>query len=161
MSVKYSASLLKAAVGAGFGLLVACRMPPPTAMPDAGAAYRIQTLFQLSDSERILQFYSPYKGTVGGNVITTQRIAWYWVSEQDTMRKDTASAYYSQIAAIDTVRRVGFMRAPYLRITRKDTSFFKVYVDGSAAQVDTFFRTALDAWRYSQTIADTASDADD
>lgn len=107
----------------------------------------IKSLGLLSDDEHIIFYYSNFTKYKAGNIITSKRIAHYWLDAGDATSNDTSFAFYSDIASIDTTYMVPDTFAPYLTITKKDNTMFKVYVDGSRSDIKSFFQEAIIRWK--------------
>jgi len=107
---------------------------------------RIRTLAQLSADEQIYQFYSNNGGVEGaGNYYTTKRIGHYWRYQRT---QKTESAYYQDVARITiNYNPPGDFVIPYLLVTRKDSTQFKVYVGGEREQVRDFFVKCRAHWK--------------
>jgi hypothetical protein len=106
----------------------------------------IKALAQLSADEQIYQFYSNNGGVEGaGNYYTTKRIGHYWRYQRD---QETESAYYQYVARITiNYNPPGDFVIPYLLVTRKDSTQFKVYVGGEREQVRAFFVKCHAHWK--------------
>lgn len=107
---------------------------------------RIKDLGLLDDNEHIIKFYSTLKKSVTGNFFTNKRIAFYWINESDTSKKDISFAYYHNILSIDTIYYAGLTYSPYMLITTKDNNNFKVCADGKKEQIKSFFEEAINFW---------------
>ncbi|WP_426492682.1 hypothetical protein [Hymenobacter sp. 102] len=112
----------------------------------ANETTRIKALAQLSEDEQIYQFYSNNDGVEGaGNYCTTKRIGHYWRGQR---AYEIESAYYQDIARITPYYNPpGDFVVPYLLVTRKDSTQFKVFVGGEHRQVKDFFVKCLTHWR--------------
>lgn len=107
----------------------------------------IKSLGLLAEDEQIIKYYSNYTERRAGNFFTNRRIAHYWLDEHDQSKNDTSFAYYESIVAIDTIYAVPDTFSPYMRITRSDSTTFKVFVGGSLEQIKVFFEDAIRIWR--------------
>ncbi|MBN8685745.1 MAG: hypothetical protein J0M10_01960 [Chitinophagales bacterium] len=107
----------------------------------------IRSLGLLNEGEQIIQYYSNYKPSRAGSFFTTKRIAHYWLDDNDKSKNDTSSAFYPEIAAIDTTYAVRDTYAQYMTITKKDSSQFNLYVDGKKHEVRSFFEEAILTWK--------------
>jgi hypothetical protein len=107
----------------------------------------ILSLNLLDEHEKIYKFYSEYKLKVAGNFFTDKRIAKYWIDENDKEKDQIVFAYYKDIKTIDTIYNAGLTYTPYMLITKKGGSAFKVSVDGKKWEVKSFFEDALNMWR--------------
>jgi hypothetical protein len=108
---------------------------------------RIQKLQLLDNDETIVQFYSEFRKTVVGNFYTNKRLANYWLDDDSKAKTQINSAYYNNILKIDTVYHAGATYCPYLLVTKKDSSSFKVYVEGSRSAITGFFTGAINQWQ--------------
>lgn len=113
----------------------------------------IRSLGLLQEHEQIFKFYSNYKFRNAGNFFTNQRIAKYWIDQKDSSKNEIASAYYTDILSIDSNTNVPSGKCPYLLITRKDRSSFKVFVNGKRTAVKEFFAEAISKWTNHQALA--------
>ncbi len=106
---------------------------------------QIRIFAKLGADEQIYQFYSNHNGVEGaGNYYTTKRIGHYW---RDHRAYQTESAYYQDVAQITTAYNPpGNFVIPYLLITRKDNTQFKIYVGGNREQVRDFFVKCRAHW---------------
>jgi hypothetical protein len=110
----------------------------------------IKSLGLLDDNEQILKYYSNFEKEKAGNFFTTKRIAHYWLDEYDKAKNDTSFAFYNEIAFIDTLYQVPDTFAPYMTITKKDSSKFRVYVGGKKNEMKSFFEDAIMTWKKSR-----------
>ena len=110
----------------------------------------IENLYNLDGSETIINFYSEFKNSVAGNFYTEQRIASYWIDEEDESKNEINSAYYTEIIHIDTVIYAGATYSPYLKITKGDSSSFKVSFDGEKTELRKIFNDVLSRWNNSK-----------
>lgn len=109
----------------------------------------IRSLGLLGDSEQIIQFYSNYEQSKAGSFFTNKRIAHYWLDDNDKNKNDTSYAFYPDIVAIDTTVTVPDTFAPYLTVTKKDSSQFRLYVEGRKSEIRAFFEEAILTWKKS------------
>ena len=107
---------------------------------------QIKNLGLLNVNEKIYQFYSNNRGVKGaGNFYTTKRIAHYWLNNQE---KQTDFAYYRDIARVSlTTHPAGDFTIPFLTIVRKDSTQFRIYVDGSEPEINNFFLGCRSHWQ--------------
>jgi ribosomal protein L31 len=108
---------------------------------------RLRSLNLLDTNEQLYKFYSEFKKSVAGNFYTDKRLASYWLDEHDKSKNKIEFAFYKDIAKIDTVYYAGATYCPYLRITRDDSSYFKVCVDGKKKEIKDFFNDAIAKWK--------------
>jgi hypothetical protein len=110
---------------------------------------QIKALAHLSADEQIYQFYSNNGGVEGaGNYYTSKRIGHYWRNERDL---ETESAYYQDVARLTMAYNPpGDFVIPYLLVTRKDSTQFRVYVGGEREQVRDFFVSCRAHWKAGQ-----------
>lgn len=107
---------------------------------------RIQQLGLLDSDENILKFYSEFKTSVAGNFFTNKRMANYWIDEDNKDKNQISTAFYTDIISMDTVYNAGLTYAPFLRVTRADSSSFKVYFDGNKEELRKTFLEAIETW---------------
>lgn len=112
----------------------------------------IRSLGLLHEQEQIIKFYSNYKFKNAGNFFTNKRIAKYWINKKDSTKNEIAYAYYDDILSIDSTTNVPSTNCPYLLITRKDNSQFKVFVNGKKAVVNNFITEAIRKWEDNRTL---------
>lgn len=108
---------------------------------------RFRSLHLIENGERLYKFYSEYKNSVAGNFYTDRRLASYWIDERDSTKNSTEFAYYEDISRIDTCYNAGLTYAPFMLVTRNDSSTFKVCVDGSKQEIAAFFNDAISKWK--------------
>ena len=89
----------------------------------------IQSLKLLDKGEKFCKFYSEYKKKVAGNFFTDKRIATYWIDERNKKKNKISFAFYPDIKSIDTVYEAGVTYSPYMLVTKKDNTKFKVSVN--------------------------------
>lgn len=107
----------------------------------------IKSLGLLSEDEKILKYYSNFEKDKAGNFFTTKRIAHYWLDDYDDAKNDTSFAFYEDVAYIDTIYKVFDTYAPYMEITKNDSSKFKIYVEGRKNEIQIFFEEAILTWK--------------
>lgn len=103
----------------------------------------LRSLNLLDEEENVISFYSNYKKSVAGNFYTDKRVATYWLDKNPNKEQKIEFACYQDILQIDSVFSVGATYAPYLLITRKDSSQFKVYVDGGSEERKSFYQEVM------------------
>ncbi|MFL5742997.1 MAG: hypothetical protein ACJ75B_22450 [Flavisolibacter sp.] len=108
---------------------------------------RLYSLKLLDTNERLYKFYSEFKNSVAGNFYSDRRLASYWLDERDTSKNKVEYAFYKDIVKIATVYYAGATYCPYMRITRADSSSFKVCVDGKRQEITKFFNEAIRIWK--------------
>lgn len=106
----------------------------------------IQSLNLLDKDEKIYKFYSEFKKKNAGNFFTDKRIAKYWIDDRDKEKNQVQFAFYRDIKSIDTVYYAGATYSPYMRITKLDSTQFKVSVNGKKEEIKSFFEDALAKW---------------
>ena len=107
----------------------------------------IQNLGLLDSGETIIKFNSQLNNRVSGNFFSNKRLASYWIDQHDTLKNQRAFALYRDIAAIDTTYLyTSLTYASYMEVARRDSSKFRVYVDGKKEEVRSFFEDALSKW---------------
>ena len=139
--------------------LIACnKIKSGSELQDKEKAY-IRSLGLLQDQEQIIKFYSNYKFKNAGNFFTDKRIAKYWIDKKDSSKNEIIFAYYDDILSIDSTTNVPASNCPYLLVTRKDQSQFKVFVNGKRPAVHNFFAEAITKWTNYQPLAHLAYQA--
>jgi hypothetical protein len=108
---------------------------------------RFRSLHLIENGERLYKFYSEFKKSVAGNFYTDRRMASYWIDERDSTKNSTEFAYYEDIIRIDTCYNAGLTYAPFMLVTRKDSTQFKVCVEGSKQEIADFFNDAISKWQ--------------
>jgi hypothetical protein len=111
---------------------------------------RIQKLNLLDKGEVIYRFYSNFKNSVAGNFFIDRRIAMYWIDERDKTKDHVSFSLYQDIQSIDTFYNARLTYCPYMLITKKDNSTFKVCVDGKQQEIKAFFEEAISKWTQSK-----------
>jgi hypothetical protein len=106
----------------------------------------IQKLNLLDQDEKIYKFYSEFKKNVAGNFYTDKRMASYWLDEHNSSKNKIEFAYYKDIIKLDTTYFAGTTYCPFLLVTRRDSSNFKVCVDGNKSEITAFFNDAINKW---------------
>lgn len=107
----------------------------------------IKSLKLLDNNETIYRFYSESKNEIAGNFFTDQRIATYWIDQRNSTKDNINFAYYKDIAKIDTIYNVGLTYSPYILVTKRNGSKFKVSVDGKKNEIKSFFEDVLKEWK--------------
>lgn len=107
----------------------------------------ISSLNLLDKDEKVEKFYSEYRKHLAGNFYTNKRLAKYWIDENDKSKNTIEFAYYKDILNLDTVFNAGLTYCPFILVTKKDSSRFKVCVEGTKNQVNEFFQGAIDNWK--------------
>ena len=108
---------------------------------------RLHSLKLLDPNEKLYKFYSEFKNSVAGNFYSDKRLASYWLDEHDRSKNKIEYAFYKDIVRIDTVYYAGATYCPYMRVTKMDSTSFKVCVDGTKAEITEFFNDAIREWR--------------
>lgn len=106
----------------------------------------IQKLNLLDKDEKIIKFYSEAKRSVAGNFYTNKRLAKYWLDERDEKKNEVEFAYYKDIIKIEPKYSAGATYCPFLLVTRKDNTSFKVCADGEESEIKAFFNDAISKW---------------
>ena len=107
---------------------------------------RLRTLNLIEEDEKLLKFYSEFKKSTAGNFYTDKRMAKYWIDDRNSLKDQLHSAFYHEIKSIDTVYYAGLTYAPYMLVTKKDNTRFKVCVEGTREEIRLFFEDALKQW---------------
>ena len=110
----------------------------------------IESLNLLDKDEKIIKFYSEYKNRVAGNFYTDKRIAAYWIDEHNAEKNRKESAFYNEIAIIDTIYNAGLTYSPYLQVTTVDGRKYKVCAGGEYPEIKSFFEGAISKWKESK-----------
>lgn len=108
---------------------------------------RLYSLNLLDTNEQLYKFYSEFKNSVAGNFYSDKRLASYWLDERDTSKNKVEYAFYKDIVKIDTVYYAGATYCPYMRVTRADSSSFKVCIEGNRQEITNFFNEAIKIWK--------------
>lgn len=108
---------------------------------------KLNSLKLLDNDEKLFKFYSEYEKSVSGNFYTDKRLASYWIDEHDSTNNKVEFAFYEDIVKLDTIYNAGVTYCPYLLVTRKDNSSFKVCVEGTKIEVSSFFEEAIRLWQ--------------
>jgi hypothetical protein len=106
----------------------------------------IQKLNLLDPGETIYKFYSEFKKEKAGNFFTNKRIAMYWIDDRHKEKNEISFAFYPDIKSIDTIYNPGASYCPYMLITRRDSTQFKVCADGKREEIKSFFEEAMKLW---------------
>jgi hypothetical protein len=108
---------------------------------------RIKKMGLLDEDEKIIRFYSNYQKDKAGNFFTDKRIAHYWLDEDNDSKTDISFAYYQDIISIDTNFTVHDFDIPFMTVRKRDSSTFRVFIDGTYKQENDFFVEAMKLWR--------------
>jgi hypothetical protein len=112
----------------------------------AGELKYLEEIGLLDPDEDVLLFDSQTTFEESGNFCTNKRLATYWLSDRP---KDNQIrfAYHWFIDSIQMVHRNRyFSDAAYLKIYKKDSTEFKVYIDEDSAMAQEFYNEATVAW---------------
>lgn len=100
----------------------------------------------LNPGEEVQLFYTQggFKGLKqSGNLITSERIAAYWIEDNDTTIH--SALFASEIDSITTKDLVNNpLYSSYIKVYKKNGEDFNVYVDADSARTYQFFRQAID-----------------
>ncbi len=111
----------------------------------------IERLGLLGKDERIVKFYSQFKKPFAGNFFTDRKVASYWIDRRDSTKNRLDWAYYQDIVAIDTnYLENAPSYAPYMQVTKRDGTRFKVYAEGEKNELKAFFEEAMVLWKVHQ-----------
>ncbi|GGP02374.1 hypothetical protein GCM10010992_06500 [Cloacibacterium rupense] len=127
-------------------LLVSCNKIETNDTLNKSNISLIQDLNLIDENEKIIKFYSEYRKENSGNFFTNKRVAKYWIDKEDESKNVIYSAFYKDIKSIDTIYNAGLTYCPYLMINKIDGTSFKVSVEGSKAEVKSFFEDLLKEW---------------
>ena len=108
---------------------------------------RIKKIKLLENDEKIIQFYSEFKNKIAGNFYTNKRIANYWLDERDTLKNKVEFAYYKDIIKLEPFYKVGLTYCPYILVTKSNNETFKVCVDGTEKEKQSFYIEAVKIWK--------------
>ena len=108
---------------------------------------RIKKIKLLENDEKIIQFYSEFKNKIAGNFYTNKRIANYWLDERDTLKNKVEFAYYKDIIKLEPFYKVGLTYCPYILVTKSNNETFKVCVDGTEKEKESFYIEAVKIWK--------------
>ncbi len=128
-------------------LLISCQSIETHESLDKGTKDRLKKLGILADNERIIQYYSNLEKDKAGNFFTDKRIAHYWLDDSDNSKTEISFSYYQDIVSIDTNFNVQDFDLPFMTIKKKDSSSFKVYIDGTKEEKKIFFTSAIERWK--------------
>lgn len=128
-------------------LLVSCTHIKTGADLSADEVAFIRSVGLLAPGETIHQFYSNFKLRKAGSFYTDQRMAHYWLDGKDTNQHQREYAFYSDILAVEPIFHVPDFDSPFLKVSRKNQTTFRVYMDGSPEEMQRFYQKALDAWK--------------
>ena len=131
-------------------VLTSCQTVETGESLDEKTKAQIKKLGLLKDNEKIIKYYSNYEKDKAGNFFTDKRIAHYWLDQHDALKTDISFAYYQDIISIDTTYQAYDFNIPYMTIMKKDSSTFKVYIDGTLEQKKSFFEEAMHLWNKSK-----------
>jgi hypothetical protein len=107
----------------------------------------IGSLGLLDKNEGVQIFSSSMTKKTSGNFVTNKRIAAYWI-DKDKKKSFKNFAYFDDIAKIGSMDLTqAWTYASYLIITKKDSSSFKVYIDGDRKEYSKFVNIAVDNWK--------------
>ena len=107
---------------------------------------RIRKINLLDDDEKIIQFYSEFKNNIAGNFYTNKRIANYWLDEKVFSKNKIEFAYYKDIIKIEPFYKVGISYCPYILVTKTNNEKFKVCMNGTEKEKESFFIEAEKMW---------------
>ncbi|REH00051.1 hypothetical protein [Flavobacterium aquicola] len=108
---------------------------------------RIKNIKLLEKDEKIIQFYSEFKNKIAGNFYTNKRIASYWLDERDTLKNKVEFAYFKDIIKLEPFYKVGLTYCPYILVTKSNNETFKVCVDGTEKEKQSFYVEAVKMWK--------------
>lgn len=127
-------------------LLLSCnRIEAGSALSPADAAF-VRSLGLLDNGETMQRFYSNFTRRTAGSFFTDKRMAHYWLGSRDSCEHQRECAFYPDITAVDPVFKVPDFDCPFLLVRKKDQTTFRVYMDGSPAEMQRFYQEALGAW---------------
>lgn len=119
--------------------------PNETTLTDSDKKY-MEELGVLNPGEEIQLFYtqSGVKGIKqSGNLITSERIAAYWIEDND---KEIHSALFA--SEIDSITTKDLVNNPlyssYIKVYKKNGEIFSAYIDADSTKTYQFFQQAID-----------------
>ena len=130
-----------------FYFLIACQDIETGASLDEKTLAQLKEMGLLDENEKIVKYYSNYTKDKAGNFFTDKKIAHYWLDENDDSKSDISLAYYPEIIRIDTNLNVRGFDIPYMTVWKKDSTNFRVYIDGTEKEKQDFFNAAINLWK--------------
>jgi len=107
----------------------------------------IRELGLINENEQIILFSSQGGNRMSGNFISEKRLASYW-TENRKENNQINSAKYIEIDTLITKNLSDALTyASYIKVIKKDSSEFKVYVDDNAEKTNEFFERAMSEWK--------------
>ncbi|OBY65982.1 hypothetical protein [Polaribacter vadi] len=101
----------------------------------------------LNKNEKIILFSSQGGNKMSGNFISEKRLASYWIEN----REENNQINSAEFIAIDTLITKNLSEsltyASYIKVVKKDSSEFKVYIDGKPEEINKFFKRAILEWK--------------
>lgn len=129
------------------GLLFSCNHIESGATLSVGELTYLRGVGLLDQGETVHRFYSNFTFWKADSFFTDRRMAQYWLTGDDKRQHRREYAFYPDITAVDPVFKVPDFDSPYLQVRRKNQTTFRVYMDGSPAEMQLFYQEALRAWR--------------
>ncbi|MDI1234227.1 MAG: hypothetical protein PSX81_08095 [bacterium] len=132
-------------------LLASCNSIVSGEQLNASDIDRIRKLGLLDSNETIIKFYSNDRMNTAGNFFTYKRFGKYWLNSKGLEEKmEVHYAFYEDVASIDTIYYCGATYSPYMLITKKDGSDFKVCFSGSRDKLTATFNEGIRRWKLKQ-----------
>ena len=128
-------------------LLLSCNHIEEGAALSSGELAYLHGVDLLDQGETVHRFYSNFTFRKAGSFFTDKRMAQYWFDGHDTRQHRREYAFYRDITAVAPVFKVPDFDSPYLQVRREDQTTFRVYMDGSPAEMQLFYQEALAAWK--------------
>ena len=107
----------------------------------------IKNLGLLTETEKIVAFYSEYRNEVAGNFYTDKRVAQYWIDKRNSLKNQKNFAFYKDIISITPNYNTGITYAKYVLIEKSDKRSFKVYFDGTKSETENFVKNMITTWK--------------
>ena len=100
----------------------------------------------MDKDEQIILFASQSDNKTSGNFITNKRLASYWIDER-IEDSNINSAFYHEIDTI-LIKDLSssWTYSSFLKVIKKDSTEFKIYVDDDSKKINQFFKKAVLEW---------------
>ncbi|SDS10855.1 hypothetical protein SAMN05216503_2005 [Polaribacter sp. KT25b] len=107
----------------------------------------IRDLGLLNENEKIILFSSQGGNRMSGNFLSENRLASYWVENRKENNQINSAKFIEIDTLITTDLSEALTYASYIKVIKKNSSEFKVYVDGKPEKIDEFFEKAISEWK--------------
>jgi hypothetical protein len=84
---------------------------------------------------------------MSGNFLSENRLASYWVENRKENNQINSAKFIEIDTLITTDLSEALTYASYIKVIKKDSSEFKVYVDGKPEKINEFFEKAISEWK--------------